>query len=160
MITNKICCLAFFMAITFAASAQTSTINNSEEYRPKIHFTPAGHWINDPNGMVYYKGTYHLFFQYHPQSSVWGPMHWGHATSTDLVHWKREPIAIYPDSIGTIFSGSAIVDKNNTSGFGKNGQTPLVAVFTQHDTVGERSGSNTFQNQSIAYSLDDGAIPG
>ncbi|MEO7801855.1 MAG: glycoside hydrolase family 32 protein, partial [Ginsengibacter sp.] len=118
--------------------------------------TPDGHWINDPNGMVLYKGIYHLFFQYHPHSSIWGPMHWGHATTSDLVHWKREPIAIYPDSIGTIFSGSAVVDKNNTSGFGKNGQTPLVAVFTHHDTVGERSGSATFQNQSIAYSLDEG----
>lgn len=138
------------------SKAQNIHTINGENYRPQIHFTPEGHWINDPNGMVYYKGIYHLFFQHHPQSSTWGPMHWGHATSTDLVYWKREPIAIYPDSIGTIFSGSAIVDSNNTSGFGKNGQTPLVAIFTQHDTIGERSGSNTFQNQSLAYSLDNG----
>ncbi len=127
-----------------------------EQYRPQIHFTPAAHWVNDPNGMVYYKGTYHLFFQYHPYSSVWGPMHWGHASSSDLVHWKRLPIAIYPDSLGTIFSGSAVVDKNNTSGFGKNGQPPLVAIFTQHNAVAEKAGRNDFQNQSIAYSLDEG----
>src|ERR1700681_3545413 len=107
--------------ITFAQ------INSNEQYRPQIHFSPEKNWMNDPNGLVYYKGVYHLFFQYHPYSTVLGPMHWGHATSKDLVHWKREPIALYPDSIGMIFSGSAVVDKNNTSGFGKNGKIPLVA---------------------------------
>ena len=130
--------------------------NNDEQYRPLIHFSPAKNWINDPNGMVYNNGIYHLFFQYHPNSSVWGPMHWGHATSKDMIAWKRQPIAIYPDSLGTIFSGSAVVDKNNTSGFGKKGQAPLVAIFTQHDTIGEKAGTNNFQNQSIAYSLNDG----
>lgn len=149
-------CFIVMHIITGSSIGQTTDTAMGEEYRPKVHFTPTGHWINDPNGMVYYKGIYHLFFQHHPQSSVWGPMHWGHATSKDLIHWKREPIAIYPDSIGTIFSGSAVVDKNNTSGFGKNGQVPLVAIFTQHDTTEERGGSSTFQNQSIAYSLDDG----
>jgi fructan beta-fructosidase len=130
--------------------------NGGEAYRPLIHFTPAKGWMNDPNGMVYYKGVYHLFYQYHPNSSVWGPMHWGHATSTDLVHWKHEPIALYPDSIGTIFSGSAVLDVNNTSGFGKKGVSPLVAIFTQHSHKGEDAGRNDFQNQSIAYSLDNG----
>ncbi len=149
------CIIAAFICYG-SLSAQTPAANNGEEYRPQVHFTPIGHWINDPNGMVYYKGVYHLFFQHHPASSVWGPMHWGHATSNNLVHWKREPIAVYPDSLGTIFSGSAVVDKNNTSGFGKNGQVPLVAIYTQHDTLGEKSGSNTFQTQSIAYSLDEG----
>jgi fructan beta-fructosidase len=106
--------------------------------------------------MVYYKGTYHLFYQYHPYSSVWGPMHWGHATSKDMIHWKEQPIAIYPDSIGTIFSGSAVVDKNNTSGFGKKGQVPLVAIYTSHNHKGEKEGRNDFQNQSLSYSLDNG----
>ncbi|HSN60035.1 MAG TPA: glycoside hydrolase family 32 protein [Ferruginibacter sp.] len=128
----------------------------SEQHRPVIHFTPKANWINDPNGMLYHNGIYHLFFQYHPYSSVWGPMHWGHATSRDMIKWKEEPIAIYPDSLGTIFSGSAVLDKNNTSGFGKNGQAPLVAIFTHHNVEGEKAGKNDFQNQSLAYSNDNG----
>jgi fructan beta-fructosidase len=83
-------------------------------------------------------------------------MHWGHAVSTDLVHWEEEPIALYPDSLGYIFSGSAVVDENNTSGFGRPGEAPLVAIYTQHDPVGARLNRNDFQNQSIAYSLDNG----
>jgi len=112
--------------------------------------------MNDPNGMVYSNGTYHLFYQHYPDKPVWGPMHWGHATSTDMIHWKHQPIALYPDSLGMIFSGSAVVDKNNTSGFGKNGKAPLVAIFTHHDENGAKAGRNDFQNQSIAYSNDDG----
>jgi len=137
-------------------SAQSDSEWMNEQYRPQVHFSPAANWMNDPNGMVYYKGIYHLFFQYHPSSSIWGPMHWGHATSIDLIHWKHEPTAIYPDSLGTIFSGSAVVDKNNTSGFGKKGQAPMIAIFTHHNSQGERAGKNDFQNQSIAYSLDEG----
>ncbi len=125
-------------------------------FRPLLHFTPKANWMNDPNGMVYYKGTYHLFYQYYPDGNVWGPMHWGHATSTNLMNWKHQPIALYPDNLGMIFSGSAVVDKNNTSGFGKNGQVPLVAIFTQHDEAAMKKGSKSFQNQSIAYSLDEG----
>ena len=127
-----------------------------ETYRPQIHFSPKANWMNDPNGLVYFDGTYHLFFQYYPDSTVWGPMHWGHATSSDLIHWKQQPIALYPDSLGYIFSGSAVIDKFNTSGFGVNGKTPMVAIYTQHDPVGEKAGTSTFQNQSIAFSLDDG----
>lgn len=149
-------CISILLSLGNDIVAQSNNKVMNEMYRPQVHFSPKEHWINDPNGMVYYKGTYHLFFQYHPYSSVWGPMHWGHATSKDLIHWEPQPIAIYPDSLGTIFSGSAVVDKNNTSGFGKNGQPPLVAIFTQHDTIGEKAGRNNFQNQSIAYSIDDG----
>jgi fructan beta-fructosidase len=127
-----------------------------EPFRPQIHFSPQTGWMNDPNGLVYYKGDYHLFYQYYPDSTVWGPMHWGHAISKDLVHWKQEPIALYPDSLGYIFSGSAVVDDRNTSGFGVNGNIPLVAIFTQHDPAGEKAGSNHFQNQSVAFSLDAG----
>jgi fructan beta-fructosidase len=128
-----------------------------EPYRPQIHFSPKAHWINDPNGMVFFNGTYQLFFQYYPGGTTWGPMHWGHAESKDLIHWKELPVALYPDSLGYIFSGSAVVDKNNTSGFGKNGKIPLVAIFTHHDPKGEKAGRNDFQNQSLAYSLDNGA---
>lgn len=128
----------------------------SEPHRPQIHFSPREHWMNDPNGMVYYNNTWHLFYQYYPDSTVWGPMHWGHATSTDLVHWQHQPVALYPDSLGYIFSGSAVADVNNTSGFGRDGKVPLVAIFTHHDPKGEFEGRVNYQNQSLAYSLDDG----
>ncbi|WP_247655047.1 glycoside hydrolase family 32 protein [Chitinophaga varians] len=124
-----------------------------EMHRPAIHFSPKKGWMNDPNGMVYLNGTYHLFFQHNPDSTVWGPMHWGHAVSKDLVHWKELPIALYPDSLGTIFSGSAVVDFNNTAGFGKQA---MVTIYTNHNHRLEAAGSDKFQNQSIAYSLDEG----
>ncbi len=128
----------------------------NEKYRPQIHFTPQAKWMNDPNGLVYSKGTYHLFYQFYPDSTVWGPMHWGHATSKDLVHWQHQPIALYPDSLGYIFSGSAVADVLNTSGFGTAGNTPLVAIFTHHDPKGASAGRSDYQNQSLAYSLDEG----
>lgn len=151
--------LACIILLQFTGNILTAQDSNKlmkELYRPQIHFSPGAHWINDPNGMVFYKGIYHLFFQYHPFSTVWGPMHWGHAISTNMINWKEEPIAIYPDSIGTIFSGSAVVDENNTSKFGINGKVPLVAIFTQHNMGGEKAGTNTFQNQSLAFSNDEG----
>jgi fructan beta-fructosidase len=126
-----------------------------EPYRPQLHFSPAENWMNDPNGMFFYEDEYHLFYQYYPDSTVWGPMHWGHAVSTDMIHWQHLPIALYPDSLGYIFSGSAVVDWNNTSGFGTEDNPPIVAIFTHHDPQGERDRID-FQNQSIAYSLDRG----
>lgn len=128
----------------------------SEKYRPQFHFSPQDNWMNDPNGMVYYQDEYHLFYQYHPESTVWGPMHWGHAISKDLVHWEQFPIALYPDEHGTIFSGSAVVDWNNTSGFGTKDNPPLVAIYTYHNAEGEKLGKIDFQTQGIAYSLDKG----
>ena len=148
-----------FITITFFCqelNGQQNDILNKEKYRPQIHFTPERHWVNDPNGMVFHKGTYHLFFQHSPTASIWSDISWGHATSKDLVHWKREPIAIYPDSLGLIFSGSAVVDKNNTSGLGKNGIIPLVAMYTSHDMVKEKAGAIDVETQSLAYSLDEG----
>ena len=148
--------ILLMILLSLNVAGQTHHSYNDETYRPLVHFSPKEKWVNDPNGMVYHNGVYHLFFQHHPYSSIWGPMHWGHATSRDLVHWKREPIAIFPDSLGTIFSGSAVVDKTNTSGFGKNGQAPLVAIFTHHDGKAEKAGANNYQNQSLAYSIDNG----
>lgn len=113
--------------------------------RALYHFAPPTNWMNDPNGMVYTNGEYHLFYQYHPASDVWGPMHWGHAVSKDLINWQHLPVALYPDDHGMIFSGSAVVDKNNTAGFGRNS---IVAIFT-HDKDGTES-------QSLAYSTDSG----
>lgn len=128
----------------------------SEPHRPQFHFTPPAKWMNDPNGMVFYDGEYHLFYQHYPDSSVWGPMHWGHAISTDLVHWQHLPIALYPDSLGLIFSGSAVIDWKNTSGFGVDGKPPMVAMFTYHDMAREKAGATTFQTQGLAYSTDRG----
>lgn len=127
-----------------------------EPYRPQIHFSPEEMWMNDPNGLVYYEGEYHLFYQYYPDSTVWGPMHWGHAVSPDMVNWEHLPIALYPDSLGYIFSGSAVVDWKNTSGLGTETNPPLIAIFTHHDPVGEKEKRIDFQYQSIAYSLDKG----
>ncbi len=127
-----------------------------EPYRLQVHFSPKAHWINDPNGMVYLNHTWHLFYQYYPDGTTWGPMHWGHAKSKDLLHWEELPIALYPDSLGYIFSGSIVADVTNTSGFGHNGKIPLIAIFTHHDPIGEKAGRNDFQRQSIAYSLDEG----
>ncbi|MFS4416096.1 glycoside hydrolase family 32 protein [Maribacter sp. 2307ULW6-5] len=127
-----------------------------EPHRPQFHFTPPSQWMNDPNGMFHYNGEYHLSYQYYPDSTVWGPMHWGHAISKDLIHWEHMPIALYPDSLGYIFSGGTVVDVNNTSGFGSGNNPPMVATFTYHDPEGEKAGATDFQTQGIAYSTDKG----
>ena len=116
----------------------------NETYRPQFHFSPEYGWMNDPNGMVYLDGEYHLFYQYNPYGTKWQNMHWGHAVSTDLNSWTYLPTAIAPDSLGAIFSGSAVIDVNNTAGFGKN---VMVAIYTSAGRV---------QSQSIAYSTDKG----
>nr|WP_275983763.1 glycoside hydrolase family 32 protein [Paenibacillus hamazuiensis] len=118
-----------------------------------MHFSPAAGWMNDPNGMVYYEGEYHLFYQYYPDGTRWGPMHWGHAVSPDMVQWKHLPIALAPDEHGTIFSGSAVVDWRDTTGFFRGG-SGLVAIFTQHDT--DPGTGKQRQRQSLAYSSDKG----
>jgi len=144
------------MAGSYSCTTSKMTMQqdkHSEEYRPGYHFTPKANWMNDPNGMVYLNGKYHLFFQYNPDSTVWGPMHWAHAISKDMIHWDEQPIALYPDSLGTIFSGSAIIDNNNTAGFGKNA---MVAIFTHHNKKIEDQKTGLHQYQSLAYSLDEG----
>lgn len=120
----------------------------TEKYRPQFHYTPESNWMNDPNGMVYYDGEYHLFYQHHPDGLKWGPMHWGHAVSKDMINWEHLPIALYPDENGMIFSGSIVVDWKDSSGF-FNGDSGLVAIFTHHDEAEN-------QHQSIAYSIDKG----
>ena len=118
--------------------------SRNEQYRPQIHYTPAKNWINDPNGMIYLDGTYHLYYQYNPQGNGWGNLSWGHATSTDMLHWEEQPVALQPDALGMIFSGSAVCDKDNTAGFGANA---IVALYTS---------ATAAQQQSIAYSHDGG----
>ena len=128
----------------------TTQAGYDEQYRPQIHFTPAKNWMNDPNGMVYADGVYHLFYQYNPQGNDWGNMSWGHATSTDLMHWTEQPVALMRDELGAIFSGSCVIDKDNTAGFGANA---MVALYTSAGETGDVAGK---QQQSMAYSTDGG----
>ncbi|MDM5330129.1 glycoside hydrolase family 32 protein [Neobacillus sp. CF12] len=125
-----------------------------EQYRPQFHFSPEEKWLNDPNGMVYFNDEYHLFYQHHPFGTTWGPMHWGHAVSKDLIHWEHLPIALYPDELGGIFSGSAVVDWKNTTGFFENDQPGLVAIYTSAGTYPDSD--RPLQQQSLAYSKDNG----
>ena len=126
------------------------------QYRPALHFSPQSNWMNDPNGLVFHQGVWHLFFQHHPHGPRWGPMHWGHATSSDLIAWTEQPIALEPDALGMVFSGCVVADVHNTGGFGQDGITPLVAVFTHHDMAAQQRGSRAHQHQSLAISLDQG----
>ena len=123
-----------------------SSSSYNEKYRPQIHYTPAKNWINDPNGLVYADGVYHMFYQYNPYGNRWGNMHWAHSSSKDLVNWTNHSVVIEPDSLGTIFSGSAVVDKYNDAGFGENA---VIAFYTS-----EKHGVP--QVQSMAYSTDNG----
>ncbi|MBR4134247.1 MAG: GH32 C-terminal domain-containing protein, partial [Bacteroidales bacterium] len=119
-----------------------------EKYRPVYHHTPPYGWMNDANGLFYKDGVYHLYYQYNPFACVWGNMHWGHSTSTDMVHWEHQPVALYRDGYGHIFSGSSVVDTDNTAGFGAGA---VVAFYTSYNTEREY-----IQTQCLAYSLDDG----
>lgn len=133
----------------------TATPLYGETYRPQFHFTPTKGWTNDPNGMVYYKGEYHLFFQHNPFGTAWGNMTWGHALSKDLVHWQQLPNALEPDALGTMFSGSAVVDWENTTGFRTGKEKPLVAIYTAAGDTSPASKGQPF-TQCIAYSNDRG----
>lgn len=124
-----------------------------EKYRPQFHFSPETNWMNDPNGLVFFEGEYHLFYQYHPNGNTWGPMHWGHAVSKDLTHWEHLPIALFPDQNGYIFSGSAVVDWRDSTGFFEGG-SGLVAIFTHADE--DPDSGRPRQRQSLAYSSDRG----
>ncbi len=143
-------CAAIVSATGSTAAAQTDSVTYRELYRPQFHFTPAKNWMNDPNGLVYYRGEYHLFYQYNPSGTTWGNISWGHAVSRDLVHWRHLPLAIPDAPDGFIFSGSAVVDYRNTSGFGRPGRPPMVAIYTRAAHQG------CCQAQAIAYSLDRG----
>ncbi len=134
------------LAVNLMKLSNTFDTTNTDYYRPSYHFTPLYGWMNDPNGMVYKDGEYHLYFQYNPYGSKWGNMHWGHAVSKDLVHWEHLDPAIARDPVGHIFSGSSVVDKKNTAGFGKNA---IIAIYTNNSV-------NHDEVQCIAYSNDNG----
>lgn len=139
--------LGIMTFVLYSCSNQQVHHPTDEPFRSVYHHSPAEKWMNDPNGMFYDDAAqvWHLYYQHNPFGTTWGPMHWGHATSTDLVHWDQHPIVLEPDSIGTIFSGSIVIDRHNTAGFGENA---VVAVYTQSEVCG--------QHQSIAYSTDGG----
>jgi fructan beta-fructosidase len=120
----------------------------TEPSRPAYHFTPELNWMNDPNGLVFFQGEYHLFYQHNPHGNTWGHMSWGHAVSKDLLHWQHLPIALHDEYGLMAFSGSAVVDWRNSSGFGRNGEPPLVAIYTGH--------GHGRQTQDLAYSTDRG----
>lgn len=134
------------LALSLLKLSDTFDTANTDYYRPSYHFTPLYGWMNDPNGMVYKDGEYHLYFQYNPYGSKWGNMHWGHAVSKDLIHWENLDPAIARDPVGHIFSGSSVVDKKNTAGFGKNA---IIAIYTNNSV-------NHDEVQCIAYSNDNG----
>jgi sucrose-6-phosphate hydrolase SacC (GH32 family) len=147
-LANSLFHFACFLFVATMTVAPTLAQVGNEPFRPRFHFTPERNWMNDPNGMVYYEGEYHLFYQYNPFGIKWGHMSWGHAVSKDLVRWEHLPVALQEENGVMIFSGSAVIDWKNTSGFGKDGKPPMVAIYTGH--------RDKHQDQQIAYSNDRG----
>ena len=148
------------VVVGFAALlAGAQSAGYDQPYRPQVHFSPREHWTNDPNGLVYFRGEYHLFFQYNPFGDVWGHMSWGHAVSTDLLHWHELPVAIPEKDGEMVFTGSVVVDHENSSGLCAKGNECMVAVYTGYRKDGgpeQKNGSRTLQNQNLAYSRDAG----
>ncbi len=141
--------LIFMNFVEVAFAQQVAEETYAEQYRPQFHYTPQENWMNDPNGLVYHDGRYHLFYQYNPYGDQWGNMSWGHAYSDDLLHWEEQGVAIPVDNGIEAWSGSAVVDHNNTTGFGSTGNPPLVAIYTGHEP-------GQPQVQNLAYSTDNG----
>ena len=152
-------------AASFTVAASTAQATDpdpaTQQYRPYVHYTPEANWMNDPNGLVYHNGKYHMYYQYNPNGTRWGDMSWGHASSTDLIHWEEQPLAIPRGFNGSgqvieeIFSGSVVVDTQNTSGLGTLQNPPLVATYASntlpaHPTLAGK------QAQSLAFSTQRG----
>ena len=144
-------CLLFLSLIMTALSNAEQPASYKEKHRLQIHYSPPHGWLSDTNGLVFENGTYHLFFQHYPDGTLWNTMHWGHATSTDLIHWTTLPIAIYPYEKGAIFSGSVIVDRDNVAGLADSSSAdpPFIAIYTL-------AGKDVPTSQALAYSRDHG----
>src|SRR5579875_1294087 len=144
--------LSLLVLLMALGSAQPVAPGYDQPYRPQYHFSPREHWTNDPNGLAYFEGEYHLFFQYNPFGDQWGHMSWGHAVSRDLVHWQQLAVAL-PEQDGImIFTGSTVIDEHNTSAFCTGGKPCMVAVYTGHTPpAGSRP---ALQTQNLAYSND------
>lgn len=143
--------LLFLLSSPIFLSAQNRLQPHfDEKFRPQLHFSPPVNWMNDPNGMIYHKGVFHLFYQYNPYGDRWGHMSWGHATSQDMLHWEHQPLALLENDSLMAFSGCVVFDASNSSGLGTNSNPPLVALYTGHHR------EKALQDQRLAYSLDDG----
>jgi fructan beta-fructosidase len=150
MFMKKLLFMLFFCCQETGFAQAPAALLYKEPFRPQYHFTTEKNWINDPNGLVYLDGEYHLFYQHNPFGNIWGHMTWGHAVSTNLVSWKHLPPAIREENGIMIFSGTVVVDEKNSSGFaGTSGKVPMVAIYTGHQ-------EGLTQSQHIAYSLDKG----
>src|ERR1700759_5093901 len=146
--------MKFLLAATLLAAIPCGAqMAPTEQYRPQLHFSPAKNWTNDPNGIVYFEGEYHLFFQHNPFGDQWGHMSWGHAVSKDLVHWTELPVAIPEMGHEAVFTGSGVGDAGDSSGFCLGGKGCLVAVYTAHTTA---EGKPNHEAQALAYSNDRG----
>src|SRR5881398_3235425 len=126
-----------------ALLAAAQSTGYDEPYRPQVHFSPRQHWTNDPNGLVYFRGEYHLFFQYNPFGDTWGHMSWGHAVSTDLLHWRELPVALPEQNGEMVFTGSVVIDEKNTSGLCAPAEPCMIAIYTGYSKTPQR----TLQNQ-------------
>jgi fructan beta-fructosidase len=140
---------SLLLLLIACSNPSPSKVSFDERYRPQYHFTPERNWMNDPNGLIYYEGEYHLFFQHNPKGNTWGHLSWGHAVSTDLVNWRELPVAI-PERDVMIFSGSAVLDASNTSGLGQSGKPALIAIYTGYNP------KNHVENQYLSFSFDRG----
>lgn len=151
---KKILCSLLLPVLVPALLHAQESRQPTPQWRPVYHFTPPQYWTNDPNGLIYLNGIYHLYYQHNPFENKWGHMSWGHATSKDLVHWQHLPVAIpeiiTKDTTTWIFSGSAVLDQHNSSGFGKDGKAPVVAIYTADQPKQQK------ESQFIAYSNDGG----
>ena len=153
-------CLLASLNVSFSAFAAPPASPHTADagtpqWRSAFHYTPQRNWMNDPNGLVFHNGLYHLFYQYNPNGNSWGNMSWGHATSSDLLHWSEQPVAMHVNATEEIFSGSIVVDTHNTSGLGPANSSPLIALYTSVYKAGSGHRPGT-QAQSLAYSTDDG----
>jgi fructan beta-fructosidase len=137
------------------ATSESSNQPDTPQWRPVLHYTPQRNWMNDPNGLVYYNGVYHLFYQYNPNGNFWGDMSWGHATSRNLLDWTEQPVALAANRTEDVFSGSIVVDAHNTSGLGSAAVPPLVTLYTSVYKPGSGHEPGV-QAQSLAYSVDEG----
>jgi len=146
--------LLFCLVLLLSSSPGSKSPGYNQAYRPQFHFSPNIHWTNDPNGLIYFDGEYHLFFQFNPFGDEWGHMSWGHAVSTDLTHWTELPVAIPEQNGIMIFTGSAVVDEHNTSGFCQGGKPCMVAIYTGHTPAAHKRPA--LQTQNIAFSNDRG----